>query len=140
MTKRMKCFPGGKELETNYLFKWAMRFCKCIAYAQKPLIRAYVAGLEVYILHGSRGEGQGVRTSSLKNHKNIGVLSHTDPDPLKNHKATNQNSMLDHHQHASETPFKWRFAGGSPLLLCHPLINQKTLSELDPIFCFVCLI
>ena len=34
-------------------------------------------------------EGQGVRTPSpLKNHKNIGFLSNTGPDPLKIHKAT----------------------------------------------------
>ena len=25
--------------------------------------------------------------------------------------------MLDHHRHASETPFKWRFAGG-PMMAC----------------------
>ena len=29
----------------------------------------------------------GIRTT-LKNHKNIGFLSNTGPDPLKNHKAT----------------------------------------------------
>ena len=27
-------------------------------------------------------------TSTLKNHENIGFLSNTGPDPLKNHKAT----------------------------------------------------
>ena len=31
---------------------------------------------------------QGVWTPSLKNHKSIGFLSNTGPDPLKNHKAT----------------------------------------------------
>ena len=31
--------------------------------------------------------GQGVRTP-LKNHKKLGFLSNTGPDPLKNHKAT----------------------------------------------------
>ena len=36
---------------------------------------------------GSRG-GQGVQTSSLKNHKNIRFPSNTGPDPLKKHKAT----------------------------------------------------
>ena len=51
--------------------------------------------------------GQGVRTP-LKNHKFIGLPSNNGPDPLRNHKAT----MLGHHRHASETPFKWRFAGG----------------------------
>ena len=39
-------------------------------------------------MSGSRGGGgQGVRTP-LKNHKNIGFLSNTGPDPLKNDKAT----------------------------------------------------
>ena len=35
----------------------------------------------------SRG-GTGGPTSTLENHKNIGFLSNTGPDPLKNHKAT----------------------------------------------------
>ena len=39
--------------------------------------------------------------------------------------------MLGRHRHASETPFKWRFAGGpmmaafSGTLILSPLINQK---------------
>ena len=37
----------------------------------------------VRIQRGDRGSGP-----SLKNHKNIGFLSNTGPDPLKNHKAT----------------------------------------------------
>ena len=37
-------------------------------------------------MRGFRG-GQGVRTP-LENHKNIGFLSNTGPDPFKNHKAT----------------------------------------------------
>ena len=37
------------------------------------------------------GGGGGGRWSErlLKNHKNIGFLSNTGPDPMKNHKATN---------------------------------------------------
>ena len=35
----------------------------------------------------SRG-GTGGPTSPLENHKNIGFLSNTGPDPLINHKAT----------------------------------------------------
>ena len=49
----------------------------------------------------------------LKNHKNIGFLSNTGLDPLKITKLPSQHSMLGHHRHASETPFKWRLAGGS---------------------------
>ena len=36
---------------------------------------------------GGGGQGSG---PTLKNHKNIGLLSNTGPDPLKNQKATNQ--------------------------------------------------
>ena len=48
----------------------------------------------------------------LKNHKNKGFLSSTGLDPLKITKLPIQHSMLGHHQHTSETPFKWRFTGG----------------------------
>ena len=48
----------------------------------------------------------------LKNHKNIGFLSNTGPDHLKITKLPSQHSMLGHHRNASETPFKWCFAGG----------------------------
>ena len=36
------------------------------------------------------GGGQSDWTTHLKNHKNIGFLSNTGPDPLENHKATKQ--------------------------------------------------
>ena len=52
------------------------------------------------------------RTGTGENHKNMGFLSNTGPDPLKNHKDTYEHSMLGHHRATSETPFKWRFAGG----------------------------
>ena len=52
-------------------------------------------------------------TSPLENHKNIGFLSNTGPDPLKNHKATKPAfNVPGYHRHASETPFNWRSAGG----------------------------
>ena len=50
------------------------------------------------------GGGQGIRTL-MKNHKNIGVLSKTGPDPLKITKLSSQHSMLSHHRHASKTQF-----------------------------------
>ena len=51
-------------------------------------------------MRGPRG-GTGVRTiPPLKNHKSIGFLSNSGPDPLRN-----QHSILAHHQNASETPF-----------------------------------
>ena len=55
--------------------------------------------------------GQGVRTP-LKNHQNIGFLSNIGPDPLKNTKLPSQHTTVGHYQPVSETPFKWRFAGG----------------------------
>ena len=62
---------------------------------------------------GARPGGGGAGDPDLqKNHKNIGFLRNTGPDPLKNHKATEPDSILGRHRHASETPFKWRFAGG----------------------------
>ena len=48
----------------------------------------------------------------LKNHKNIGFLCNTGLDPLKITELPSQQSILDHHLHASEMPFKWRFTGG----------------------------
>ena len=38
--------------------------------------------------------------------------------------------MLGHHQHASETPFKWRFVDGpaySGIWILPPLINYKNI-------------
>ena len=35
----------------------------------------------------------------LNNHKKIGFLSNTGPDPLKITKLQSQHSMLGHHQH-----------------------------------------
>ena len=76
-------------------------------------------------MHGSKG-GKGVQIP-LKNHKSIGFLSNTDPDPVNITKLPSQHSILGHHWHASETLFKWRFAGGP--MIAHlkwyldPLIN-----------------
>ena len=80
---------------------------------------------------------QGVRTP-WKNHKNIGFLSNTGPEPLL---------MLGHHRPASETPLKWRFAGG-PMMDDGSLIvvfrssstkkkkkkKKKTLSKVDSLW------
>ena len=61
-------------------------------------------------MRGSR-RGHGVRRSP-ENHKNKGFLSGTGLDPIKITKLPSQHSMLGHYRHASETPFKWCFAGG----------------------------
>ena len=50
----------------------------------------YIAILDIFvakIMRGSKGGGgQGDLPPPLKNHKNIGFLSNTGPDPLKNKK------------------------------------------------------
>ena len=51
-----------------------------------------------------REEGRG--SSPPEKSQNYRVFSNTDPDPLKYHNATKPDSMLVHHRHASETPFK----------------------------------
>ena len=60
------------------------------------------------IMRGSNGGGGGQGdVPPLKNHKNIGFLSNTGPDPKKNKKKLlSQYSMLGYHQHASDAPFK----------------------------------
>ena len=70
--------------------------------------------------------------------QNIWVLSNTGPDPRTITKLPSQHSMLGHHRHASETPFKWRFAGGPmmarlKLHLDSPSPHQlKTLVKVGP--------
>ena len=61
---------------------------------------------------GSRGGDRGTEPPPLKNYKNIGFLSNTDPDTLKKiTKLVSQHSIMGHHWHTSKMPFKWRFAG-----------------------------
>ena len=88
---------------------------------------------------GSRGGGggQGVRTP-LKNHKNIGFLSNTGPDPLENHKATKPAfNVGPSTAHISLADRKYpAFIG---IWILSPLIKtvkkekrkEETLSELD---------
>ena len=88
-------------------------------------------------MYGSKGGNRG--------QKNMGFLSNSGPDPLKKHKQPSQHSTLGNHRPASETPFKWRFAGGP--MMAHLLLylyhvsrheqkkkefKKKTLSNLDP--------
>ena len=76
-------------------------------------------------MRGSRGGG-GAGGGVLKNHKNIGFLSKTGPDPLKMTKLPSQHSMSGYHRHA-----------GGPMMTrlydyLDPLIMKKTLLKLDP--------
>ena len=86
---------------------------------KKPLTTEIVVnniskGMLPGTMRGSRGGGgrESGPQSPLNNHKHIGFLSNTGPDLLKITKLPSQYSMLGPHWHASETPFKWRFAGG----------------------------
>ena len=69
-------------------------------------------GKHVRIQRGGGGRGSGP-PPPLKNYRNIGFLSINGLDPLKITKLPSQHAMLGHYRLASETPFKWRFAGGS---------------------------
>ena len=80
----------------------------------KIVLKAYEASEIV----DPKGGGQWIRTP-LKNHNSISSLSNTGPDPLKMTKLPNQHSMSGHRWHASETPFKWRFAGGPLIVAFH---------------------
>ena len=61
-----------------------------------------------------RGAGGPDPPPPEKSH-NIGFPSNIDPDSLEITKLPSQHSMVGHYRHASEPPFKWRFAGG-PLM------------------------
>ena len=74
-----------------------------------------------------RGGGAG-GPNTLKNHKNIGFLS----SPKNDTKLPNQHSMSGHHQHASETPFKWRFAVGPMMLFSHKNNNKQNRCKVGP--------
>ena len=76
---------------------------------------------------GSSGGTGGLDPTPLKIHKNIGLRSILFWIPRKITKLPSQHSMLDHYRHATETPFKWRFASG-PMIArfkrcLDPLIN-----------------
>ena len=87
--------------------------------------------------HGRIQRGTGVRTPTpqKKSQKLRIFLAKLVQIPWKIQKVQSQNSMLGHHWHASEMPFKWRFAG-VPIMACcilPPLINKKkVLSSWTP--------
>ena len=81
----------------------------------------------LYAWADPEGGGTGVQTTP-KNPKYIGFLSNTGPDPLKITKLPSQHSTLGNYRHASETPFKWRFAG-------EPMMT-RLYWYLDPLFLF----
>ena len=56
-------------------------------------------------------EGGDRGSDPLENHKNIGFISNTGPDPLKITKLSSKHSMLGHHR-----AFRWRAYDG-PLIV-----------------------
>ena len=86
-----------------YLFQMAPRIKANTFY--KPV------GVASYLLLARIQKGRRGVWAPLKNHKNIGFLSNTGPDPLKNHKAIKPDSMLGHQRHAS-----WQ-ADAGPLIV-----------------------
>ena len=73
---------------------------------------------QLVCMPGSRGGrwGMGSRPP-LKNYKKLGFLAILVGISCKITKLPSQYSMLGHHWHASERPFKWLFAGG--LMMAH---------------------
>ena len=49
-------------------------------------------------------------------HTHLLFLSDSGPDPMKIHKLQSQHSILGHHQHTSNTPFKWAHFNGISLV------------------------
>ena len=72
------------------------------------VLLALILGCHGRIQRGDRVSGP----PPLTNHKKLGFLSNTGPDLLTNHKLPSQHSVLRRFRLTSETPFKWRFAGG----------------------------
>ena len=86
---------------------------------------------------GSRGGDRGFRLPPpLKNHKNIGFLCSTDPDPIKNHRATkpafNVWPLSARQRNAISMAFHWR-ADDGPFLAVFgssvPLSTKKKLNK-----------
>ena len=84
------------------------------------------------------GGGRRIRTP-LENHKSIGFLSNTCPDPLKNHKAAKPAFIVGHHRLASETPLNGVSLAGrcwpanSGIWILSLLINLKNVKVGPPL-------
>ena len=77
--------------------------------------RALAALTLILDMGGSRW-GTGGLDPPLKNHKNIGFISNTDPDPHKNHKAFNVGPSSARQQNAILMAFRW-WADDGPLIV-----------------------
>ena len=65
------------------------------------------------IMRGSRGGERADAQGPLINYKNIGSLPILVRIPWKITKLPCLHSLLRHHRYVSETPCRWRFAGGA---------------------------
>ena len=74
---------------------------------------------QIMSMSGSRGGWQGVWTPRLKNHKHLGFLRNTGPDPVKNRKTTkpafNVGPLSACQRNAIYMAFRWRVDDG-PLI------------------------
>ena len=64
-----------------------------------------------------RGRGQGSGPPNGESHKNIGFLSNSGQDPLKNHKAVNPAFNVGPSTARQRNAIKWRFASW-PMMAC----------------------
>ena len=67
-------------------------------------------------MRGSRGWTGGLDPPPLKNHKNIGFLRNTGPDPLKITKLLSQHSMLARQRNAIDDPILVVFGSSLSLI------------------------
>ena len=97
------------------------------SYGLRILFRSILSSNYSISMHGSRGGGQGVRTSIPEKSQNIGFLCNTGLGPLK---LPSELSMLGHHRPANETPFNgyiWKMLNFSIWILTpRPHTNFKT--------------
>ena len=82
---------------------------------------------------GSKGGGA-MSPDPPEKSQNIGFLSNTGPDPLKNHKATKPTFNVSHHRPASEMAFRWRADDGPLLVLFGSSLPISKTKKLDPIW------
>ena len=94
--------------------------------------RILCAGLFIHCMRGSRRGGQGVRTPPpLKNHKNIGFLSNTGPDSLKNQASIQCWASIARQRNAISMAFRWQADYGPLLVLLYSSLPKSTQKMLD---------
>ena len=81
----------------------------------------------------SRGRTGGLDTPALENHKAIGFLGNTCPNPLENHKATkpafNVGTSSTRQLNASLMAFRWRGYDGPLLVVFGSSLRSSTKTK-----------